>query len=496
MNKTLAAKFHRLSDLFRYFVSQSRNAISLIGIGITTFSGLLILVLFFLDLLGYISNPYVGIVSYLILPFFFLLGLSLIPVGIWQTKKLRRKMEAAGESAPETYYPSWDFNDYRVRKTAVFVIVATVVNVVILSTATYKGVHYMESAEFCGTVCHTVMKPEHMAYLASPHARVSCTSCHIGPGAPWFVKSKLSGVRQVFAVTLKTYSRPISAPVHNLRPARETCEQCHWPEKFEEAKVRVFRKFSEDEKNTVLTTALVLKVGGTHDKAGNGSGIHWWHMDPVNQVTYIADEKRQTMFRVQHKNAKGTREYELSDGTLPPQELAKLEKRVMDCVDCHNRPTHIYRLPEEAVDMAMANGQIDPSLPFIKKQSVALLKAEYSSQTEAGNKIRSGLQNFYSKDVAQLGPGNLPIEAARVEAAAKALQEIYSRNVFPEMRVTWGTYPNNLGHQNFPGCFRCHDENHKSKDGKTITQDCSACHDLLAMDEENPTLLPELIKQK
>ena len=496
MNKTLAAKFHRLSDLFRYFVSQSRNAISLLGIGITSFSALLILVLFFMDVMGYISNPYAGIVSYLILPFFFLLGLFLIPIGIWWAKKLRRNREAAGESIAETCYPSWDFNDYRVRKTAVFVIVATVANVVILSTATYKSIHYMESVEFCGTVCHTVMKPEHTAYLASPHSRVACTSCHIGPGAPWFVRSKLSGVRQVFAVTFKSYSRPISTPVHNLRPARETCEQCHWPEKFEEAKVRVFRKFSDDEKNTPLTTALVLKVGGAHDKAGNGSGIHWWHMDPVNQVTYLADEKRQTMYRVQHKNAKGTTtEYELAEGNLPPQELSRLEKRVMDCVDCHNRPTHIYRLPEESVDMAIANGQIDPSLPFIKKQSVTLLKAQYSSQAEAGDKIRSGLQEFYSKEFAQLAPSDMPIEAARVEAAAKVLREIYSRNVFPEMKVTWGSYPNNLGHQNFPGCFRCHDENHKSKDGKTISQDCSACHDLLAVDEEKPALIPELIQK-
>ena len=493
--KSLSQSVHWLAQHFKYLVVLSRNPISLIGIGLTTLSALLMLVLFVMDVLNYLSNPYVGIITYLILPFFFLSGLFLIPIGIWRVQKRRRKMEAIGQWVPEIYYPVWNFNDNRVRKTALFVILATVANVVILSTATYKGVHYMESVEFCGTVCHTVMKPEFTAYQASPHARVACTSCHIGPGASWFVKSKLSGARQVFAVTFKTYSRPISTPVHNLRPARETCEQCHWPEKFEEARVKVITKYSDDEKNTALTTALLLKVGGARDNEGNGSGIHWWHMDPFNQVTYIADEKRQTMFWVQHKKAKGTAtEYQLAAGV---PSLQRLEKRVMDCVDCHNRPAHIYRLPEESIDMALAAGQIDASLPFIKKQGVALLKATYANEAEAREKIRTGLEEFYFKELRQLDQnGTQRIEAASVQAAIQILQEIYSRNVFPEMKVTWGTYPNNGGHQNFPGCFRCHDDNHKSKDGKAITQDCSACHDLLAMDEEKPALMPELLKAK
>jgi nitrate/TMAO reductase-like tetraheme cytochrome c subunit len=478
---------------FKYLTNLSKNPISLLGIWITTISAILMLVLFVLEFLDYLSNPYVGILTYLILPLIFLTGLLLIPVGIWRTKRYRQKLEATGQPLPELTYPSWDFNDVRVRKTAIFVILATVVNVVVLSTATYQGVHYMESVEFCGTVCHTVMKPEYATYQGSPHSRVACTACHIGPGASWFVKSKLSGVRQVFAVASNTYNRPIDTPVHNLRPARETCEQCHWPEKFHDANVRIIKKYSDDEKNTQLTTALLLKVGGNHDRSGNGSGIHWWHMDPMNKVSYIADEKRQTIHWVEHRNGRGeVTEYQLAESALSPQELGKLEKRVMDCVDCHNRPTHIYQLPEESVDLALSKEQIDRSLPFIKKKGVELLKASYSSEADAHLKIASGLRGFYQKEHPQV----VSQRSAQIDAAARVLQEIYSRNVFPEMKVTWGTYANNLGHQNFPGCFRCHDDNHKSQAGKTITQDCAACHDLLAMDEEKPQLIPEILQSK
>jgi nitrate/TMAO reductase-like tetraheme cytochrome c subunit len=482
-----------MRNQIKYLVNLSKNTVSLLGVGITTISAILMMVLFTMEFLDYLANPYVGILTYLILPIIFITGLLVIPLGIWLMQRRRQRLEVAGEELPPLAYPAWDFNDHRIRKTALIVVLATVANVVVLSTATYKGVHHMESVEFCGTVCHTVMQPEFTSYQGSPHSRVACTSCHIGPGASWFVKSKLSGVRQVFAVAFNTYRRPIATPVHNLRPARETCEQCHWPAKFHDAKVRVIQKYSDDERNSPLTTALLLKVGGSRDNNGNGSGIHWWHMDPMNKVSYIADEKRETMYSVEHRNSKGEiTEYQLADSKMPPQELAKLERRVMDCVDCHNRPTHIYRLPEESVDTAIAKDQIDRSLPFVKKKGVDLLKAVYTSEAEAHAQIDKGLREFYQKEHPQV----LSQQQTKVDAAVRALQGIYSRNVFPKMQVTWGTYPNNLGHQNFPGCFRCHDDNHKSQVGKAITQDCSACHDLLAMDEEKPQLIPEILQSK
>ncbi len=245
----------------------AKNPISLLGIIITTVSGILIFILTIMGFLEYLANPYVGIITFLILPAFFITGLLLIPIGIWRIKRLRLRLLAAGSTVPELQFPIWNFNDARVRRIATFVIIASVVNVLILSTATYKGIHYMEGVAFCGTVCHAVMKPEHTSHENSPHSRVTCASCHIGPGAPWFVKSKLSGVRQVFAVALHTYSTPIETPVRNLRPARDTCEQCHWPEKFHDDRVKVIQKYKDDEKNTPITTALLLKVGGSRDNA-------------------------------------------------------------------------------------------------------------------------------------------------------------------------------------------------------------------------------------
>ena len=471
----------------------AKNPVSFLGIIITTVSGILIFILAVMGFLEYLANPYVGIITFLILPCFFITGLVLIPIGIWRVKRLRRRLLAAGSSVAELQFPVWNFNDARVRRIATFVIIASVVNVLILSTATYKGIHYMESVAFCGTVCHTVMKPEYTTHENSPHSRVTCASCHIGPGAPWFVKSKLSGVRQVFAVALHTYSTPIETPVRNLRPARDTCEQCHWPEKFHDDRVKVIQKYKDDEKNTPITTALLLKVGGSRDSVGNGSGIHWWHMDRVNKVTYIADEKREKIYWVEHQNMRGENTvFELENSGVPPQELNKYEKRVMDCVDCHNRPTHIYKLPEEAVDQAITAHQIDESLPFIKKEGVLLLRANYSDAEDAKRQIESGMMNYYQKQYPQV----LESQKVQIQQSIAALQNIYSRNVFPQMKVTWGTYPNHLGHENFPGCFRCHDDSHKSKSGKTITQDCSACHELLAVEEEKPLAISEILQGK
>jgi hypothetical protein len=471
----------------------AKNPISFLGIIITTVSGILIFILSIMGFLEYLANPYVGIITFLILPGFFITGLVLIPIGIWRVQRRRRRLLAAGNSVAELQFPVWNFNDARVRKIATFVIIASVVNVLLLSTATYKGIHYMESVSFCGTICHTVMKPEYTTHENSPHSRVTCASCHIGPGAPWFVKSKLSGVRQVFAVALHTYSTPIETPVRNLRPARDTCEQCHWPEKFHDDRVKVIQKYKDDERNTPITTALLLKVGGSRDSLGNGSGIHWWHMDRVNKVTYIADEKREKIFWVEHQNMKGEDTvFELENSGISPQELNKYEKRVMDCVDCHNRPTHIYKLPEEAVDLAISSQQIDENLPFIKKEGVVLLKANYPSDEEARRQIESGLTSYYQKQYPQVYDS----QKGQIQQAITALQNIYSRNVFPKMKVAWGTYPNHLGHENFPGCFRCHDDSHKSKTGKTITQDCSACHELLAIEEENPLSISQILQGK
>src|SRR5215475_2042280 len=281
-----------------YYLSQ--NTISLIGVVLTTSSAITLIGFWIYDfMLVGPPHPYVGILLFLILPGVFVFGLLLIPIGILLRRK---KLRDAGELP--TIYPAIDLKTDIVRNSILFVACATILNIMIFGYASYQGVTYMDSTTFCGLTCHTVMAPEYSAYQNSPHARVECVSCHIGPGAGWFVRSKLSGLRQVFAVTFKTYSQPIPSPVKYLRPARETCEQCHWPQRFSGDKVLVKTNYKDDEKNTALTTALILKIGG-FTRVGS-QGIHGRHLDEGSRIHYLSiDEKRQVIPVVYYTDDKG-----------------------------------------------------------------------------------------------------------------------------------------------------------------------------------------------
>jgi hypothetical protein len=317
---------------------------------------------------------------------------------------------------------------------------------------------------------------------------VDCAACHIGPGASWFVRSKLSGTAQVFYTLFDTYPRPIPAPVENLRPARETCEQCHWPQRFTGDKVMVHTAYAEDEQNSATTTVLLMKVGG---RAWNGTvGIHGAHLTPNTSIEYIAtDTQRQTIPQVTFTDSNGQKTvYNSTDSKPTPEALAHGQHRSMDCVDCHNRPTHTFQLPARALDDAMATGHIDPALPFVKKQALAALQQVYPDRATAQRRICDTLDAFYRNSYPQI----FARDHKKIDDAVAAVQQIYARNVFPEMKITWGTYLNNLGHMDSAGCFRCHDGNHTSADGKTIPNDCSTCHELKAVDEKNPAILTDL----
>jgi hypothetical protein len=465
-----------------YFLSQ--NVISLIGVVLTTSTAVTMIAFWIYDfMLQGPPHPYIGILIFLILPGLFVFGLLLIPLGILLRRK---KLRGAGELPMA--YPEIDLRVPVVRSGLLFIGIATVLNILIFTFASYQGVAYMDTTTFCGQTCHTVMQPEFSAYQNSPHARVNCVECHIGPGAGWFVKSKLSGVRQVFAVTFKTYSRPIPSPVKYLRPARETCEQCHWPQRFSGDKFIVKTDYKDDEKNTPETTALVLKIGG---RTWQGSvGIHGRHLDQGSRIRYIAtDEQRQVIPVVYYTDDKGkTVEYVSTDIKVSKEQLAKSGNRVMDCIDCHNRPTHAFELPESAVDLRIYRGLISAELPFIKKKAVELLKADYPDREMAQKKIAEGVTSYYRDTY----PAIYNTKRALVEQSAESVASIYMQNIFPDMKVIWGVHPNNLGHNDFPGCFRCHDGSHTSPDGQTISNDCSACHNLLAVQEENPKVLTDL----
>src|SRR5579864_9345335 len=390
----------------------SNNWISQLGVVVVTSATVLWLVLLPSTLRGAAPNPYFGIVMYLALPAIFIGGLVLIPIGIlWERRREQktRKMPAN--------FPPLDFKNRELRRLLTFVGLATFVNVVIASQLSYSAVNYMDSVTFCGQTCHTVMQPEFTAYQNSPHSRVECVQCHIGPGAGWFVKSKLSGVRQVFAVTFHTYSRPIPTPVHDLRPARETCETCHWPQQYGGDRLKVISKFADDEHNTATKTVLMMHIGG-----GNGRvGIHGVHMGPGVRIRYAAsDDRRQTIPWVEYQDAAGkATAYVAADakGAMP----GNLAIREMDCVDCHNRPTHAYQMPEPAVDRAIASGAISSSLPFAKKTSVAILKVAYTTHADAESHIPAAFESFYREKY----PAVYSSQKPEIEHAAHAVLAIF-----------------------------------------------------------------------
>jgi hypothetical protein len=469
----------KIREYLSPIVYLSGNWISRIGVILLTTGGVLFLALLPTLLKGETSNPYSGILIFLILPMVFFAGLALVPLGIW----LKTRREKAEGTYPKALPPlNWANAD--LRRLIAFVGLTTLANIIIATQLSYRAVSYMESVEFCGMTCHTVMKPEHTAYQNSPHARVTCVQCHIGEGADWFVKSKLSGAWQLVSVTFNLYSRPIPTPVHNLRPARETCEACHWPQKFGGDRLRILPSYADDETNTESKTVLLMHIGGGNRML---QGIHGAHMGPGVQIQYRpAAEDRQQIPWVQYKNAQRTETYAV-DGTKQ-EALDKMPLRTMDCMDCHNRPSHTFELPERALNHSIANGEVERTLPFVKKTGIELLKKDYTSENEAAQQIPAAFSQFYQQKYPQVWASH----QQQVEKSGKAIFAIWSRNIFPEMRVKWGSYPNNTGHQDFPGCFRCHNEDHKSKGGKTITQDCNTCHSLLAMEEQNPKVLKDL----
>ena len=440
--------------------SAVRNPISLIGAAITTAMAVVFFALLALEMAGQLRNPYLGLLLFVAVPAVFVFGLLLIPLGAWRQ---RRRIRAG---AAEADWPVIDMRLPRTRSVIFGVALLTCVNIVIVSLAAYGTVHHMESAEFCGTTCHTTMEPEWKAHQVSPHATVACVNCHVGPGAEALVRSKVAGTRQLWQLFTNNVPKPVPAPVHDMRPARETCQVCHWSEKVHGDTLKVIREYADDEQSAETATTLQLHVGGGHAGLGAGSGIHW-HMNIDNRIEFIAtDEKRQTIPWVKLTDRNGNvREYAI-DGVTPEQ-LAKGERRQMDCIDCHNRPAHTFEpSPERAVDNAIAAGDMPRSLPFARREAVAALKDEYPSRDAAFAGIDARLSKVYESQ-------STGADVARMIAAA---QELYQRNVFPAMNVKWGTYPNNIGHVFFNGCFRCHDDNHKSKDGSVIKQDCESCH--------------------
>lgn len=445
------------------------HGLSLLGAALVTIAGASWLLVLPVHIRGHVDNPYIGLLVFIFIPIVFFLGLALIPVGLLLAK---RRIRAGIVAEPD--------RATTLRRIAVFFVVTTIANIVIASQVTYRAVEHMETVQFCGQSCH-VMKPEFTAHQNVAHQQVACVGCHVEPGASGWVKSKMAGTRQLMNVIFNSYPRPIESAIESnrLAPSSETCEQCHWRGNIIPVRLRIIRKYKDDEANTVSYTVLRMLIGG-----GASGGIHGAHMGPGVRMRYAAgDRKRQSIPWVEYRNtASGiTRTYQSSD--VKADTVAKLPTYEMQCVDCHNRPTHAFEPADRALDNALASGEI-PALPSIKKAGLRVLNAEYKTDRDAESGIPAALAAFYGKT------------SADVDRAGKAILGVYRRNVFPDLKVTWGTYPNNLGHTDAPGCFRCHDEAHAAQaagsEKKTISQDCSICHQALAVEESSPEVLNTL----
>ena len=441
----------------------ARHPLAIAGVLITTVTAVVFLALVIAVVLGLLNNPYAGLVVFVALPAIFVVGLLLIPLGMrLQRKKLLRDPGAVDE------WPVLDFRLPAVRRTTLVIAALTAVNLVILLLAGYGTLHWMESPSFCGQVCHTPMHPQFTAWQAAPHSQVRCSDCHIGEGARAFLHYKFVGVRQLYHVATNQIPKPIPG-VADMRPAQEICGNCHWSGKGAGDLLRVIREFADDETNSETRTLLRMYLGGPGEPASTGRAIHW-HADPRINIEFIAtDKERQTIPYVKVTDARGqVREY-VTEGTTA-EALAQGERRTMDCIDCHNTVAHrISPTAERAVDEAIAAGRISRTLPFVRREAVRLLKGEYAEQETGLQAVDKGLRAFYASQGSTTDSGDL-------DRAVETLRTLYRRNVFPVMKVTWGVYPDNVGHMTSSGCFRCHDGGHAAKDGTTISGDCEYCH--------------------
>ncbi len=455
--------------------SSIKNWISITGTVLAVFNLASILSLFLLNLAFGFGGQYIGLFIYIVLPIFMIFGLILIPVGM---RINRKKARAAEKEGKQLNWPILDFNHLPTRNATIIFTIGTIFLLIISSVGSYEAFHYTESVEFCGKLCHEVMEPEYVTYHGSSHERVACVECHVGSGASWYVKSKLSGMYQVYSVLANKYPQPIPTPIANLRPARETCEECHWPDKFYDRKMRVKHSFLTDEENTERITQLQMKTSSKTVMGELEKGIHQ-HISPDVLIEYKAlDSKRQVIPWVRYTNTKTGEVTVYTDefNMLPAEQLDSLETRVMDCLDCHNRPSHAYNAPQNFIDQSMSEGKISTALPAVKMVAMLALNQEYPTRDSAFLAIETQVNEWFEYSYPEVWENN----QADIKLAIEEIQNGYANNIFPFMKADWKGYPNNIGHMESDGCYRCHNDRHAAESGKVISKECTLCHNILA----------------
>jgi nitrate/TMAO reductase-like tetraheme cytochrome c subunit len=416
---------------------------------------------------GMVKNAYALIITIVLFPVGMIFGLLLIPLAVYMG---RRKM-FAGSLTKQGF--TIDLGNDLHRKILLLILVLTVVNISLFATVAYHGYEFMDTPAFCGTVCHTVMAPEYAAHKHSPHANVACVDCHIGPGIGGFIKAKFSGLRQLKDMLSGSYRRPVPTPVEGLPAASVTCEKCHFPEKFFGNVKKSFISFSNERQENPEKQDILLYLGGRDPVKDVLKGIHWHAGHDIRIDYQPLKENRTKIAAVKLTAADGTVKVFTKGGKA---KYAPLSWRRMDCVDCHSRPAHVFEDLMERVDFGLAGKKIHPEIPGIRQDSLTVLQKPYASRNEAAGLIVEDLKKLQEKrNGADFVTGN----DKAITDSGVFLKKQYLDNIWPEMKITWGTYKNHIGHRyekNGYGCFRCHDDEHATESGETISQDCGFCH--------------------
>lgn len=452
-----------------------RHPLAAVGGALIVAGGLIFVLLVIRDVVSPDENPYRALVTFVGIPAVITIGAVLFAWSLrLQTVAARKRGEKLRfslrvEPTDATYMRNlWLF------------LGLSVVLLVGIGLASFRAYEATDSTDFCGAACHGVMGPQFIAYEHGAHAQVPCIDCHIGPGAAAFVEAKLNGTRQLIETLRGTYDRPIETPVPNLRPAAETCGECHSTDVFSGETLFTHTYFDDDEENTPWTVSLIVKIGGTNPLTGEPEGAHW-HITEGNTVEYFArDHERNEIEWVRVTRNDGSTSTFTPSGALAPVGSADgLETRVMDCTDCHNHPAHEFRAPGRELDEALASGEIDTDLPFIKRLGLELLNAPYEDTESAEVQIADGIAAFYRERY----PTLMESRWGDVDRATSVILEIYGENFFPEMKSDYRVRQDNLGHLRSPACFRCHTPDMADDEGRSIPSDCNTCHTIISQGE-------------
>jgi hypothetical protein len=450
-----------------------RHPLAAIGGAFVLAGSLIFVLLVFIDLTSPNENTYRSLITYFAVPAVVIIGLFLFLIAV-----RRQVMNAKRRGENVRFNLRIEPSNPRYMRSLWLFLGLGVVLVLGTGWAGFKGYEATDSVSFCGETCHTVMGPQATTYAASPHAQVLCAECHIGPGTSFWVRSKIDGIRQVVKTATNSYDRPIKTPVESLRPAQETCEQCHWPSQFYGRKLVTQHYYQSDEANSPWTVSMLVDIGGVSGTADAGSdGIHW-HMLAGKTIEYLAvDEKRQDIPWVRVVRDDGSvSTYADPNASYPDPADSATEIRGFDCIDCHNRPSHQFLPPAVAINSEIAAGTISGDLPYVRRVGLELLNSVYETQDEAEEAIRSTLSAYYQETY----PDRVDELENDIAAAADTLVEIYRGNFFPEMKTDYRAHLDNVSHFVNDGCFRCHGTDMVDEAGTTITGDCTACHTIVA----------------